>query len=173
MQPGEFNKLRNQGAFDSNHFWDSSCQNRFGVSAQQIKTMRQNGGSHESILGSCVVGKLSKEDPQTIYQQFQDQRSWTTITRQNSVRFESWRRVSQPDRDSNRVSWSGKKIKPGAWTRVSPAKQKHRPIKARTDNGHGKPDKVKADNDQKGHGQKQKGDDSKSKSKGKGKSKGR
>ena len=59
MQPGQFNKLRNQGAFDQDRFWSNSFQERFDVPSQQGQVVRQRGGTFEDVLGVIVVGKLT------------------------------------------------------------------------------------------------------------------
>ncbi len=99
MQPGEFNKLRQQGAFDRDRFWENSCRDRFGASTQQIQVIRKSGGSLEDVLGAVLIGKLTKTNPQTIYNEYRDQRSWTVVTQSRNVRLEDWRRVSTPVRN--------------------------------------------------------------------------
>ncbi len=96
MQPGQFNKLRNQGAFDQDRFWSNSYQERFNVPSQQVQVVRQRGGTFEDVLGAIIVGKLTNKNPQQIYQQYQTEKSWTTINNTYNVRFEQWQRVSAP-----------------------------------------------------------------------------
>ncbi len=95
MQPGEFNRLRNQGAFDRDRFWDDSYRDRFGASNQTVSALRKSGGSHEDILGAILAGKLGGRDPQVAYNDYRDQRSWTTVTKNYNVRFDQWRRVTR------------------------------------------------------------------------------
>jgi hypothetical protein len=96
MHPGTFNKLRKKGAFDQDQFWQTSYRERFNVPTQQVVVMRKAGGSLEDVLGAIIVGKLTKQNPSTVYNQFQAQKSWNTITTNSNVRFEDWRRVSVP-----------------------------------------------------------------------------
>ena len=111
MHPGTFNKLRKQGAFDRDRFWTTSYQDRFAVPTQRIEVIRKAGGTLEDVLGAIIVGKLTKTDPSQVYDQFQTQRSWSTITNSNNVRFEDWRTVSAPVRtrfvivDSSKSKW--------------------------------------------------------------------
>ncbi len=111
MHPGTFNKLRNQGAFDQDRFWKNSYQDRFGVSTQRVDVMRKQGGTLENVLGAIIVGKLTKTDPRRIYDQYQTQQSWTTITNNNNVRFDQWQRVSVPVRTVYVMPTSTKGIK--------------------------------------------------------------
>lgn len=96
MHPGTFNKLRKQGAFDRDRFWETSYQERFNVPTQRVEVIRKAGGTLEDVLGAIIIGKLTRQDPSTVYNQYQTQRSWTTITSASNVRFEDWRRVSVP-----------------------------------------------------------------------------
>ena len=98
MHPGTFNKLRKQGAFDRDRFWTRSYQDRFSVPAERVSVLHKRGGSLEDVLGAIVVGKLSNQDPRLVYDQFQTQRSWTSLTSNHNVRLEDWRRVSTPMR---------------------------------------------------------------------------
>lgn len=98
MHPGQFNKLRNQGAFDRDRFWTSSYRDRFGASHSQIMVVRQRGGTLEDVLGAVVIGKLTNKPPQDIYARYQTEKSWTTVASNQNVRFEQWRAVSVPVR---------------------------------------------------------------------------
>ncbi len=99
MQPGAFNKLRNSGAFDRDRFWTDTYSNRFNVPADRVLLMRKSGGSLEDVLGAIVIGKLSKQDPRTVYDQFKTQKSWTSVASKYQVKLTDWRRVSSPVRD--------------------------------------------------------------------------
>lgn len=126
MHPGTFNKLRKQGAFDRDRFWTTSYQDRFGVPTQRIEVMRKSGGSLEDVLGAIIVGKLTKTDPSQVYDRFQTERSWTTISNTSNVRFEDWRRVSTPVRTRYVIvdtSKSKTKIK-GKWNQDDHGKSK-------------------------------------------------
>ncbi len=98
MHPGQFNKLRNQGAFDRDRFWATSYRDRFGTPESQIVVVRQRGGSLEDVLASIIVGKLTNKPPQDIYARYMTERSWATVARVHDVRFEQWSRVSSPVR---------------------------------------------------------------------------
>lgn len=103
MHPGTFNKLRKQGAFDRDRFWTSNYRDRFGVQEQQITVLRRSGGSLEDVLGAIILGKLSKQNPQNIYDQFQTDRSWTTVSTRYNAPLTDWRRVSVPVRTVYRI----------------------------------------------------------------------
>lgn len=96
MNPGTFNKLRNQGAFDRDRFWANNYQERFQVPSDRVAVLRRSGGSLEDVLGAIVIGKLTKKDPRDVYNQYKTQRSWTTIANTNNVRMEDWQRVTRP-----------------------------------------------------------------------------
>lgn len=156
MQPGEFNKLLKQGALDGDLYWQRAYSERFDVTQDKVVVLRRGGATLDNILAAIVAGKLANKDPQTMYDQFRDQRSWTTITRSNNVSFDQWRRISSPTR--TRMTLRRDKT----WSKSS--------LKVR---GHGKGDDM-----DKMKGKSKKWDDkggkhngSKGRSKGKGKSK--
>ncbi len=103
MHPGTFNKLRNQGVFDRDRFWTTSYRTRFAVPDQQIVVLRQGGGSLEDILGAIIIGKLTKNSPQTVYDQFRTERSWATISDRYRAPLTDWRRVVVPVRTVYRI----------------------------------------------------------------------
>lgn len=96
MHPGTFNKLRQQGAFDRDQIWTNSYRERFNAPTQQVYEIRRSGGTLEDVLGSILIGRMTSKDPQTIYNQFREQKSWFSVTQANNVRLEQWRRVSSP-----------------------------------------------------------------------------
>lgn len=98
MQPGRFNKLRNQGAFDRDHFWTTTYRDRFSVPTQTIQVVRQRGGTLEDVLGSIVIGKLTNKSPQQVYEQYLVDRSWTTISNNYKAPLVHWQRVAKPTR---------------------------------------------------------------------------
>ncbi len=106
MQPGAFNKLRNSGAFDRDRFWTDSYSDRFDIPQERVATMRRSGGTLEDVLGAIVVGKLSKQDPRTVYDQYKTQRSWTSVASTNRVNLTDWRRVSAPVRSRYKLASS-------------------------------------------------------------------
>lgn len=159
MRPGQFNKLRNQGAFDRDRFWTTSYHDRFGTSNTQISVVRQRGGTLEDVLGAIVIGKLTNKPPQDIYTRYQTERSWMTIASSQNVRFEEWQRVCAPVRTRYSLSEYGAK-------RRSESGRREMVRVKRKDND----DKFdRRDDDRKGKHD----DDHKRKSHGKGKSKGK
>lgn len=57
MQPSTFNKLRKQGAFDSDKVWDNVLSNRFDVPVSEVRAVRQRSPSLQDTIGSIVVGR--------------------------------------------------------------------------------------------------------------------
>lgn len=106
MHPGTFNRLRKQGAFDRDRFWERSYQERFGVNTNQIEVVRRSGGTLEEVLASIVVGKLTKRDPARVYDEYKSAGSWETIARESHVRLEDWKRVSSPARTKMKLTSS-------------------------------------------------------------------
>ena len=98
MHPGTFNKLRKQGAFDQDRFWVNSYRERFGVPTERVEVIRRSGGTLQDVLGAILVGKLTKQDPRDVYDQYKTERSWGTVFDRNDVRPDQWRRISTPVR---------------------------------------------------------------------------
>lgn len=96
MHPGTFNKLRKNGAFDRDRFWTDRYRTRFGVTDQQITVLRRSGGSLEDILGAIVIGKLTRQSPQLIYDRYRTDRSWSTVSTYYKAPLKDWRRVVVP-----------------------------------------------------------------------------
>lgn len=159
MHPGQFNKLRNQGAFDRDRFWTSSYRDRFGASDSQIAVVRKRGGTLEDVLGAIVIGKLTNKPPQDIYARYQTEKSWTTVASNQNVRFEQWKSVSVPVR--NRYVLATSKTKSASGNRGF-SKLEERDVAENQGKGKaGDNGKAKGKGDDKGK--------SKGKSKGKGK----
>jgi len=108
MHPGTFNKLRKEGRFDRDRFWTTAYSQRFGTSPDRIEVIRKRGGTLEDVLGAVVIGKLTNRDPGTVYDRYQTDRSWTTVSKAYDVRFEEWRRISAPVRTYLPISGSSK-----------------------------------------------------------------
>jgi hypothetical protein len=104
MHPGQFNKLRKSGAFDEDRFWSTSYRERFGIPDSQIVVLRQRGGTLEDVLAAIIIGKLTNKAPQDVYNRYTVERSWTTISAEEDIRFEQWRRVSVPVRTTYRLA---------------------------------------------------------------------
>lgn len=128
MHPGTFNKLRKQGAFDRDRFWTNNYRDRFGVQEQQITVLRRSGGSLEDVLGAIVLGKLTRQSPQTIYDQFKTDQSWTTISTRYNAPLTDWRRIAVPVRTVYRIP---------AYTTVTPKMAKVKANKGVKDHGVG------------------------------------
>lgn len=173
MHPGTFNKLRKNGAFDRDRFWTDRYRSRFGVPEQQITVIRRSGGSLEDLLGAIVIGKLTKQSPQTVYDRYRTDRSWTTVSTYYNAPLTNWQRVVVPVRTVYRLPVKTSAVVRDRAEGVGKVKS-HKASKIKSNSGgHGKgQEKSHA----KSHGQSQgkshgKGG-SPGKSKGKGKGKG-
>lgn len=136
MHPGQFNKLRKEGAFDRDRFWSTSYRERFGVPDSQVVIVRQRGGTLEDVLAAIIIGKLTNKPPQDVYNRYSTERSWVSLASDQNVRFDQWKRVSVPVRTPYRLVASkpvhddsdhrkGKSSKSGGWQNSGKSSGEH------------------------------------------------
>lgn len=119
MHPGTFNKLRNQGYFDREPFWDDVYRRRYGMRQDEIDGIRRRGGRLEDILGAAVVGRATNRKSADVYEQYQKDKSWDRTADRYNFRLENWSKVGK------RVGWDGGKVPPGTpGVSVGPGKSK-------------------------------------------------
>jgi hypothetical protein len=142
MHPGQFNKLRKAGAFDSGKIWSSSLSGRFGVPATQVVAVQRRGASLQDIVGAILVAKVSHRSPQVVFDEFRRTRDWEPIRTKYKVNFEEWRKYATNSPPHGRAALG-----------VTPGKAKghavNPPGKAK---GHGGPPPGKAKSHGKGNG---------------------
>ena len=139
MHPGQFNKLRKQGAFDRDRFWATSYRERFSVPDSQIVVVRQRGGTLEDVLAAIVIGKLTNKPPQDVYTRYQTDRSWATVASNQNVRLEQWQVVSVPTKVHYKLVPSKVKVQSDSKVKVTgPGKSKDTGKGKDKGNGNGK-----------------------------------
>jgi hypothetical protein len=107
MHPGTFNKLRNQGYFDRDPFWDGVIRRRYSVRQDDINVIRKRGGKLEDVLGAIIIGKATNRSPNDVYSKYRTTKSWDRTARDYKFDLDRWESVG------NRVGWEGASVPPG------------------------------------------------------------
>lgn len=107
MHPGTFNKLRNQGYFDREPFWDDVIRRRYGVRQTDITSIRNRGARLEDVLGAVIIGKVSGRSPTDVYNRYRTDKSWDRTATYYKTSLSSWDKVGK------KVGWEGSKPTPG------------------------------------------------------------
>jgi len=102
MHPGDFNKLRNQGYFDRDPFWDDIYRRKYGVKQEDITVIRRRGGSLEDVLAAVLISTATGRSPGDIYNRYQSYRDWDRTADYFRFNFGNWSRLGR------RVDWDGK-----------------------------------------------------------------
>jgi hypothetical protein len=107
MHPGTFNKLRKQGYFDRDPFWDDVIRRRYGTRQEDIDLIRRRGGGIDDILGSVIVGKASSRRPTEVFDRYRSDKSWDKTADRYRFDFGNW------ERHGKKVGWDGGTSSPG------------------------------------------------------------
>jgi hypothetical protein len=107
MHPGTFNKLRNQGYFDRDPFWDDVMRRRYNVRQTDIDVVRRRGARLEDILGAVIVGKATNRSPNDVYSRYRTTKNWDGTASAYKFDLNNWKRVGK------RVGWEGRSVPPG------------------------------------------------------------
>lgn len=107
MHPGTFNKLRNQGYFDREPFWDDVMRRRYNVSQQDITSVRRRGAKLEDILGSVIVARGSGKSPSEVYNRYRSTKNWDKTANHYKFDLDNWKKVGK------KVGWEGATVPPG------------------------------------------------------------
>lgn len=107
MHPGTFNKLRNQGYFDREPFWDDVMRRRYSLSQQDISGIRKRGAKLEDILGSVIIGKATGKSPSSVYDRYRTIKNWDKTASYYKFDLDNWERVGK------KVGWEGSSVPPG------------------------------------------------------------
>ncbi len=106
MHPGTFNKLRNQGYFDREPFWDDVIRRRYNVRQDDINVIRKRGGRIEDVLGSIIIAKATRRQPSDVYSKYRTTKSWDRTARDCKFDLNRWKSVGK------RVGWEGASVPP-------------------------------------------------------------
>jgi len=119
MHPGTFNKLRKQGYFDRDPFWDDVVKRRYGTRQEDIDIVRRRGGRLEDILGAVVIGKATNRKPADVYDQYRRDKDWDRTADKFKFDFSNHSKVGK------KVGWDGASVPPGTPPRsTGPGKSK-------------------------------------------------
>jgi|GEM_PF-4614235 len=61
MQPGQFNRMRQQGAFDRDEIWGDVIEDRYGIDDRTVVRRRRSGESWNRIFGDVSNRRRSYE----------------------------------------------------------------------------------------------------------------
>ncbi|MBX3119251.1 MAG: hypothetical protein KF784_09310 [Fimbriimonadaceae bacterium] len=105
IHPGDFNKMRNAGYFDSDRVWRDVFRQRFGTKHDDYDRMRKSGAQIEDICGAIVIGKAKNKSPRSIYEEYKHSHNWDTVSKKHGVKFTDWKKHSnKPVRASSAKS---------------------------------------------------------------------
>lgn len=164
MHPGTFNKLRKQGYFDREEFWDDVVHRRYDYRESDLDWIRNHGGTDRDVLCSAIVAKSSNRRPTEVFQRFQSTKNWDRTADSYRVNLKNWKSKGK------KVGWEGAS-KPSGVTKQSSAKSKAKATGSTKSKGKGSDKTVNAKGKGKSGTAKGKGN-TKGQSKGKGKGSG-
>lgn len=101
MHPGTFNKLRNQGYFDRDEFWDDVIHRRYDVDESELDWVRRNGGDQDDVLCSAIIAHSSRKRPTDVYRRYRSTKSWDETAKVYNVTQSQWRNAG------TKVRWEG------------------------------------------------------------------
>ena len=101
MHPGTFNKLRKQGYFDREDFWDDVVRRRYDLRQDEIDAIRRRGARADGVLGTAIICKESGKRPTEVYDRYRTTKSWTRTASGYKANLNNWERFGK------RVRWEG------------------------------------------------------------------
>jgi hypothetical protein len=96
MHPGTFNKLRQQGYFDRDEFWDDVCSRRYGIPESELDAIRRRGARNPDVLSTVIICRSSGRKPSEVYDNYRKSRSWNTTAKMYHTSFSNWRKAATP-----------------------------------------------------------------------------
>lgn len=106
MHPGTFNKLRKQGYFDRDSFWDDVYRRRYGISQNEIDLIRKRGGREDDLLAAAIIGRSSGRKPVEVFDRYRQDKNWSTTSGRYKVDLKNWKAVGK------KVGWEGASTPP-------------------------------------------------------------
>lgn len=76
MNPGTFNKLRAQGAFDRDALWGSIIKRRYDARDADLAAVRRRGASARDLFCSFHIARETRREPVVIYRRYRSDRDW-------------------------------------------------------------------------------------------------
>lgn len=92
MHPGQFNKLRNAGAFDTSRSWSGALSQRFGVREDEIIRVQRTAGRLEDVVAAVILAKATGRSPQQVYDAYKTVKDWDRLEDRYNVRLADWER---------------------------------------------------------------------------------
>ncbi|HJP83146.1 MAG TPA: hypothetical protein VJ835_06525 [Fimbriimonadaceae bacterium] len=95
MHPGTFNKLRHQGYFDRDEFWDDVCSRRYGVPESELDAIRRRGARNPDVLSTVIICRSSGRKPSEVFDNYRKSHSWNTTAKTYKTSFSNWRKAAK------------------------------------------------------------------------------
>jgi hypothetical protein len=121
MHPGTFNKLRQQGYFDRDPFWDDIYRRRYGVRQSEIDGIRRRGARTEDVLGCIIVAKSSRKTPSDVYARYRQDKDWNRTAKRYNTDLNKWNSVGK------KVGWHEEVGPPGKSPKTKPQIKSKKP----------------------------------------------
>lgn len=104
MHPGQFNKLRNAGAFDNTRSWTGALSQRFGVKEDEVARVVRSAGKLEDVVASVIIAKATGKSPQTVYDAYKSVQDWSRMETRFKVDLDHWDRYDVAPKLPSRVA---------------------------------------------------------------------
>ncbi len=107
-------QLRNSGHIDNNQLWRSTYQSKFGLSTNQINTLRGMGLNWQEIGKAAVIAREAGVGVDKVGDRYRRTRNWTTVA--------TYYRVNRDSVSKRISSWRTSKSLPSNWRteRINP-----------------------------------------------------
>ena len=102
MHSDAFNRLRNDGYFERDAFWDGIYRKTYGTRQDHINTIRRQGGTLEDLLGAALIGNATGRSPLDVFDRYRNTRNWDRTASALGFDFAQWARFGK------RMRWEGK-----------------------------------------------------------------